>query len=128
MVGIFLTELTWPMNERAWPPQKINTFRRCWKLKLITMIISVNHFPMRILDKLYVNSWWKRKKKKETLILGVNNVTMYTLYQSPVTINTQRYNANEIFTSERQNILNMLAETLKGLTLDSTSNDSEYYT
>ena len=47
--------------------------------------------------------------------------------QSHVTTNTQRENANTIFTNERRNTLDMLAETLKGLTLDSTINDSAYY-
>ena len=52
---------------------------------------------------------------------------MDTLCQSPVTTNTQGENANAIFTSERKNTLNMLAETLKGLTLDSTINEYVYY-
>ena len=52
---------------------------------------------------------------------------MDTFCQSPITTNTQGENANAIFTSERQNNLNMLAEILKGLTLDSKINDSAYY-
>ena len=56
-------------------------------------------------------------------MLGANNVTMDTLCQSPVTTNTQGENVNA---SERRNNLNALAETLKGLTIGSTINDSEY--
>ena len=47
--------------------------------------------------------------------------------QSPNTTNTQGEITNAIFTSERRNNLYMLAVTLKGLTLDSKINNSEYY-
>ena len=43
------------------------------------------------------------------------------------TTNTQGENANIIFTSERRITLDVLAETLKGLTLHSTINISAYY-
>ena len=52
---------------------------------------------------------------------------MDTYCQFPVTTNTQGDNANAIFTSKRRNTLDMLVETLKGLTLDLTINDSVYY-
>ena len=47
--------------------------------------------------------------------------------QSPVTTSTQGENAKVIFTSERQNILDVLTETLKVLTIDSTINNSACY-
>ena len=47
--------------------------------------------------------------------------------QYPVTTNTQIENSNAIFASERRNNSDMLSETIKGLTLDSKINDSEYY-
>ena len=59
--------------------------------------------------------------------MDVNNVTMYTLCQSPVTTNTQGEIAN--VKNERQISSDILAETIKGfneLTLQSTINDSEY--
>ena len=60
---------------------------------------------------------------------NVNNVDMNTLFnQYPVTINTQRKDAN--VTNERRIVLNILAETIKelnGLTIQSTINDSAYY-
>ena len=31
---IFWIELTWHMNKRAWPPNKKNTLRICWKIRL----------------------------------------------------------------------------------------------
>ena len=52
---------------------------------------------------------------------------MDNLCQSPATTNKQGENVNTVFTSERQNTLDVLAETLKGLTIDSTLNDSAYY-
>ena len=54
---------------------------------------------------------------------------MDTYCQSPVTTNTQGDNANVIFTSERRNTSDMLAEAerLQVLTIDSTINDSTYY-
>ena len=52
---------------------------------------------------------------------------MDTYCQFPVTTNTQGDNANAIFTSKRRNTLDMLVETLKLLTVDSTINDSAYY-
>ena len=55
-------------------------------------------------------------------------MTMYTFYQYPVTINTQVEIAN--VTNERPISLDILAETIKvfkGLKLQSTINDSEYY-
>ena len=61
------------------------------------------------------------------MIFDANIVTMDNFCQSPVTTNTQGENANVVFTSERRNISDVLAETLKGLTLDSTINDSSYY-
>ena len=63
------------------------------------------------------------EEEESNIILDANNVTMYTFCQSPVTTNTQEENANTIFTSGRRNTLDMLAETLKGLTLDPTSNN-----
>ena len=52
---------------------------------------------------------------------------MDIFYQSSVTTNTQRENANAIFASKKRNTSDMLAETLKGLTLDSTINNSANY-
>ena len=52
---------------------------------------------------------------------------MDTFYQSLVTTNTQVENTNAIFASERQNTSDVLEEKLKGLTLDSTINNSAYY-
>ena len=54
-------------------------------------------------------------------------MTMDTLCQSSVTTNTQGENAHAIFTSERRKTSDMLAETIKGLMLDSTIDDSTYY-
>ena len=54
-------------------------------------------------------------------------MTMNTFCQSPVTTNTQVDNGNTIFTSERRNNSDMLAEMLKVLTLDSTIDTSAYY-
>ena len=54
-------------------------------------------------------------------------MTMDTFCQSPVTTNTQGKNENKILTNERRNTLDILAETLKGLTLHSKINDSVYY-
>ena len=54
-------------------------------------------------------------------------MTMDTFFQSPDTTNTQGENENTIFTSEKKNTSDMLAESLKGLTLASTINDSAYY-
>ena len=53
-------------------------------------------------------------------------MTMNNFCQSPVTTKTQGENRNAIFISERINTSDMLAETLKVLTLDSTINDSAY--
>ena len=64
---------------------------------------------------------------ERNIISDANNVTMDTFCQSPVTTNTQGENANAILTSERQNASDILAETLKLLTLQSKINDSEYY-
>ena len=54
-------------------------------------------------------------------------MTMDNFCQSPVTTSTQGENAKVIFTSERQNILDVLTETLKVLTIDSTINNSACY-
>ena len=58
-----------------------------------------------------------------------NNVTMDTFFnQPPVTINTQRKNAN--MKNERRIYSNILAEKIKGfngLTIQSTINNSAYY-
>ena len=61
------------------------------------------------------------------MISDDNNVTMDTFCHYPTTANTQGKNAIAIFTGERLNTLDMLAEALKVLTLDSTINDSVYY-
>ena len=61
------------------------------------------------------------------MIADAKNLTMDDFCQSPVTTNTQGENANTIFTSERRNTLDMLAETIKVFTIDSTINDSAYY-
>ena len=58
------------------------------------------------------------EEEENIIILDTDNVTMDTFCQSPVTTNTQGDNAKAIFTSERRNTLDMLEETLKGLTLD----------
>ena len=55
---------------------------------------------------------------KRNIISDDNDVTMDTFCQSPVTTNTQGENANSIFTSEEQNTLDMMVETIKGLTFD----------
>ena len=49
---------------------------------------------------------------------------MDTFCQSPITTNTQGKNANA---GERRNNLDVLAETLKGLTIDSSINNFSYY-
>ena len=54
-------------------------------------------------------------------------MTINNFCQYPVTTNTQGENKKAIFTSKRRNTSDILAETLKGLTLDSTINDSAYY-
>ena len=54
-------------------------------------------------------------------------MTMDNFCQYPVMTNIQRQNENTIFTSERRITSEILAETIKGLTLHSTINDSEYY-
>ena len=51
VVGIFQTDLTLRMNERAWPLQKTNNIRRCWKLQPITIIATVHHCSMRSFNK-----------------------------------------------------------------------------
>ena len=55
--------------------------------------------------------------EERNIILDANDVTMDSFCQSPVTTNTQEENANAILTSERLNNLDVLAETLKGLTI-----------
>ena len=67
------------------------------------------------------------EEMERNTILDANNVTMDTFCQSPVTTNTQEENTNAILINERRNNSDTLAETLKGLTIDSTINDSEYY-
>ena len=57
---------------------------------------------------------------EEESISDVNNVTMDTFSHTP---NTQRENANVIFTSEKLDKSDDLADTLKDLTI----NDSKYY-
>ena len=69
----------------------------------------------------------EKEEEERKIILDSNNVTMDNLCQSPFTTNTQEENVNAIFTSERRNTSDMLTETLKLLTLDSTINDSAYY-
>ena len=59
---------------------------------------------------------------------NANNVNMYNFIQSPVTINAPRRIAN--VPNERQISLDILAETIKGfkgLTLQSTINNTAYY-
>ena len=60
-------------------------------------------------------------------MLDANNVIMNNFCQSPVTTNKQGDNANAILTSERRTNSDELAKTLKGLMIDSTINDSAYY-
>ena len=67
------------------------------------------------------------EEEERNIILDANNLTMDNFCQSPVTNNTQRNNANMIFISERQNNLDVLSETLKVLTIDSTIKNSVYY-
>ena len=67
------------------------------------------------------------EEEERNIILDTNNVTMDTSCQSPVTTNKQRENENAILTSERQNTVDVLVETLKGLTIDSTIKNSIYY-
>ena len=69
----------------------------------------------------------KTEEEERNIISYANNVTMDNFCKSPATTNAQGENENAVFTSERQNTLDMLAETLKLLTLDSTINDSAYY-
>ena len=52
---------------------------------------------------------------------------MDTFCQSPAMTNIQGDNANAILTSERIKNLDVIAETLKGLTIDSTIRDSANY-
>ena len=56
-----------------------------------------------------------------------NKMIMDTFFQSFITTNKQGENANPIFTSEGQNTLNVLAETIKGFMIGSTIKDSTYY-
>ena len=58
------------------------------------------------------------EKKADT-----HNITVDIFRQTPITTDTQGENKNTILTSEEQNILDTLAETLKGLTI----NDAECY-
>ena len=51
------------------------------------------------------------EKQEEDAKRNVNNVTMDTFFQSPVTINTQRKDAN--MTNERRIALDIHAETMK---------------
>ena len=57
---------------------------------------------------------------KEESVLDANNVTADTFYH---TSNTQRDNANSIFTSEKLVKSDKMADTLKDLTI----NDAKYY-
>ena len=52
------------------------------------------------------------------MTLDTHNVTADIFSQMPITPNTHGENENEILTSERLNILDALAETLKGLTIN----------
>ena len=79
----------------------------------------MHHCPMRRFDKQSVQSRKKGKRK---------NVTMDNFYQSPVMNNTQGKIAN--IPNERIISYNIMAETIKGfkgLTLQSTINNSSYY-
>ena len=55
--------------------------------------------------------------------MEAHNVTAGNFSQTPTTPNTQGDNENKILTSEKQNNSDVLAETLKWLTI----NDTEYY-
>ena len=65
----------------------------------------------------------EEESDSHNITLDAHNVTMDTFSQTPVTPNTQRENEKTILTSEKQNNLYALAETLKVLTI----NDSGYY-
>ena len=71
----------------------------------------------------------KTEEEERDAKRNANNVTMDTFFHnSPVTINTQRKNAN--VANERQIYSNILEETIKlfkGLTLQSTIKHSAYY-
>ena len=67
------------------------------------------------------------EEEKHNLILGANNVIMDTFYWSPVMTNTQGENSHTVLTSERRNNLDLMAETIKRLTLKSTINGSVCY-
>ena len=51
----------------------------------------------------------KMEEEERNFILDSNNLNMDTFCQFPVTTNTQGDNANAVFTSERQNTLDVLA-------------------
>ena len=57
------------------------------------------------------------------ITLDDHNVTVDSLWKTPVAPNTQRDNENTILTSKRLNNLDALAKTLKGL----KTNDAGYY-
>ena len=59
---------------------------------------------------------------------NINNITMDTMFQSPVTTNAQKKNANVKY--ERLIASDILAETIKefkGCTIQSTINNFSYY-
>ena len=67
------------------------------------------------------------EEEEYNIISDTNNVIMDTFYQSPVTTNTQ--GSIENVPNERQIYFEILAEKIKGfkgLTLQSTINDSAY--
>ena len=98
------------MNEHAWPPRKINTLIRCWKLSLTTMIVKMHHFSNDKLLKPVSRVMAETEEEERNSKHNSNNATMDTYCQSPVTTNTQRNNAN--VTNERQISSDILEETI----------------
>ena len=78
------------------------------------MIVTMRHFPHDNLRQEISTVMAETEEEESNIILDANNVTMDTLCQFPITTNTQEDNVNAIFTSERQNTLDVLAEILKG--------------
>ena len=61
-----LNRLDVKYEKHAWPPQETNTTKRCWKILLTVMIVTMHHCPMRSFDKQSVKSRNKWKRKNAT--------------------------------------------------------------
>ena len=100
--------------------------------KMLKILVDYNDrnnapFSSEKLQQAIITVMAETEEEERNIISDSNNVTMNTFCQSPITTNTQGDNTNVVCTSDWQNILDFLAETLKGLTIDSTSNELAYY-